>query len=91
MIDWFSFVGGFLGLFFGFSFLSAVEIIFHILRRIFKCKTHKRAKKLQIWRNFSRTGSVLSGIRRYFREFMTSSSIHSLSYIGDKNLKIIER
>lgn len=34
-IDWFSFIGGILGLFFGFSFISGFEITFHALMGVF--------------------------------------------------------
>jgi len=49
MIDWFSFVGGILGLFFGFSILSAFEIIFHFSRGLFSWRLSRIFKNDKIF------------------------------------------
>ena len=84
MIDWFSFVGGILGLFFGFSFLSAFEVIFHVTRGIFE-------KILSTVFRMERNILHSDGIREYFRKFLNLSSIHSFSYIGKDDLNKLER
>ncbi|XP_070505945.1 pickpocket protein 28-like [Chironomus tepperi] len=91
MIDWFSFVGGILGLFFGFSFLSAFEIIFHVLQGlaglIINCRK-QQSNRHQV------DGAELKTSRKvfeYFRKFMTESSIHGFNYIFGDDMKIYER
>jgi len=91
MIDWFSFVGGILGLFFGFSFLSAFEIIFHTWMLTFGGKPKKHLKIRRMFVKTSKSEEIIKKVRNYIKNFMTNSSIHSFSYIPDKNLKIYER
>ncbi|XP_070497894.1 pickpocket protein 28-like [Chironomus tepperi] len=84
-LDWFSFVGGILGLFFGFSFLSGFEIIFHIFSsvhgRVSQATTHSGRFK----------SHKLNKIVKYLKNFMNSSSIHSFSYVVDHRLRLYER
>ena len=83
MIDWFSFVGGILGLFFGFSILSAVEIIFHFWMMIFGRKYEAEAE--------SRNHMKLKKFQEYFKEFLRNSSIHSFQYLSKSDLRMSER
>ena len=85
MIDWFSFIGGILGLFFGFSFLSAFEIIFLVLKGVFDGKS----VNLSVL-NFKATNRFTKVIE-YCQQFLINSSIHSFKYIADKNYKLSEK
>jgi len=81
MIDWFSFIGGILGLFFGFSFLSAFEIIFHVLKGVFDGKS---VINFKVTKRFTK-------VIEYCQQFLINSSIHSFKYIADKNYKLSEK
>lgn len=92
MIDWFSFVGGFLGLFFGFSFLSGFEIMFHVFRGFQKkSKTKKLLKVKNSWIKESKMIQKIKKAQKYLSCFLRSSSIHGFSYIGDEDLSAINR
>jgi len=92
LIDWFSFVGGILGLFFGFSFLSAFEIVFHAWMLTFGGKSNrlKQNEKIIFWIK-KETDGKLNKILKYLKLFMRSSSIHGLKYIPSGNVKLLER
>ena len=78
MIDWFSFVGGILGLFFGFSFLSAFEVVFHVSRGLFGGKRNKVEKhQRSFW--------------IYLNNLLKDSSVHGFKYIFGDEFKMIER
>jgi len=92
MIDWFSFVGGILGLFFGFSFLSAFEIIFHAWMLIVKiggCKRFWNKDRFFRIKQFKISKSIK--YFKYFENFMKNSTVHSFRYIFGNDLKILER
>ncbi|XP_070507966.1 uncharacterized protein [Chironomus tepperi] len=92
MIDWFSFVGGFLGLFFGFSFISGFEIVFHLFRGIHYNERNEKLMKIRkSWIEDSKMTRFVWKVRRYMKSFFKSSYIHGLSYIGDENLKTVDR
>lgn len=88
-IDIFAFVGGLLGLFFGFSVLSFAEIVYFFGVRV-------------IWRNQQNVStdlrnqeesknSFLLPVKLYVLSYMKSSSIHSFAFIGDAERNLIER
>ena len=87
MIDWFSFVGGILGLFFGFSILSAFEVVFHVWMLIFDRKSlvHDQV------RTRLKGDMPLRQFQAYLREFLKNSSIHSFQYISNRELGMIKR
>jgi len=91
LIDWFSFVGGILGLFFGFSFLSAFEIIFHAWMLTFGGKSNRFRNDQRIVWIQKETDGKLSKTLKYLKLFMRSSSIHGLKYIPSGNVKLLER
>jgi hypothetical protein len=79
-----SYCGGSLGLFLGFSILSAIEIIHYLTMRVV-CNRAKR-------------NAVSSGIeeepetsKNYVVEFLDSSSIHGFKQIGMQKWHFIER
>ena len=90
MIDWFSFVGGILGLFFGFSFLSAFEIIFHASRDLFGEKNCRisRTRKL-FWKRKQKVDS--GSAAAYINHLCKNSSIHSFQYIFGSDFRLMER
>ena len=87
-IDWFSFVGGILGLFFGFSFLSGVEIIFHIFVGIFRSNWVNRK---EIIVNRQRIAPNVRKFREYFQSFLNNSTIHGFGYVSNYKLKVYEK
>lgn len=90
-IDWFSFVGGFLGLFFGFSFLSGFEIIFHILSGIFRRKSVGDQSTNVVLNEESNRVRKFEKIQQYFRIFLKNSTIHGFVYVSSHKLKIYEK
>lgn len=84
IIDWFSFVGGVLGLFFGFSFLSGFEIVFHACLGI----SRQNDVGLAI---IARTNEITHKTVEYLQNFLRTSSIHGLKYVLDSKLRIYER
>jgi hypothetical protein len=94
MIDWFSFVGGILGLFFGFSILSAFEIIFHATRRMFNWKLSIISPDNRIfWRRKHSVQKLMNNFELtvYLRDLMKDSTVHSFRYIFGEDFKVIER
>ena len=91
MIDWFSFVGGILGLFFGFSFLSAFEIAFHVWMGVFGERTKSTWNDEKIFLREPKTVGSLMKIWKYVQKFLENSSIHSFSYVSRSDSKMSER
>lgn len=91
IIDWFSSIGGILGLFFGFSFLSAFEVMFHIWKGFFE---RNRANVIDLSRisysKWRKLKSIIS-IWEYLKNYLRQSSIHGLSYVSDGNMRVVER
>lgn len=87
VIDWFSFVGGILGLFFGFSFLSIFEIAFHSWMVFVNVR--KKIVENDGWMSAKRNQSKTCG--EFLRQFFGISTIHGLKYISDGNMRIAER
>jgi hypothetical protein len=87
MVDWFSFVGGILGLFFGFSFLSAFEVIFHIWKGLVGLRTCNCHEKLLKFINESK----FAALRKYVKSFLSSSSIHGFNYLSSQELTIADK
>ena len=91
IIDWFSFVGGIFGLFFGFSFLSAFEIVFHVWMSLFGGNSRRHLKIKKMFTKTSRINKFFEKVGDHLKEFLENSSIHSCVYIADSKLKIYER
>ncbi|KAG5667483.1 hypothetical protein PVAND_015463 [Polypedilum vanderplanki] len=79
-IDFFSFVGGLLGLFAGFSALSAVEIFYWFILKIFTKDCNRRSTVVYPFKEIEVRKSNI------FEDFFSNSSIHGLSYLKDTNL-----
>jgi hypothetical protein len=77
-VDILSYVGGLLGLFTGFSFLSAVEIFYIFVIKAF----FKKSSKVEPFTPNS-TWKVSSIVHFYFEQ----SSVHSFNYIGKEKRK----
>jgi Amiloride-sensitive sodium channel len=89
-IDIFSFVGGLLGLFLGFSVLSAIEILhFFCINVCFKRKPFSETPKPS-WNLDKRTKSFNDRCD-FLANFMKKSSIAGLAYIADESIHLIER
>jgi hypothetical protein len=81
-IDFLSFVGGLLGLFAGFSSLSAVELLYWFVVSIFtkNCNQKTAIVHVQPFRPIEmRKSNILD-------DFIGSSSVHGLSYLKNTNL-----
>ncbi|KAG5668125.1 hypothetical protein PVAND_016078 [Polypedilum vanderplanki] len=79
-VQFLSFVGGLLGLFAGFSMISAVEIFYWFFVRIFTKKFFQRSTKVH---PFNEKIEKKSNI---FKEYFGNSSIHGLNYGINTNL-----
>lgn len=96
IVEIFSFVGGILGLFAGFSVISGFEVLYYFV--IYSCL--KRRKKLDILKvhpiennDFSDTKTQKFGNKlwRFSQEILQNSSIHSFSQIGGDKKVWIDR
>ena len=85
-IDVFSYVGGVLSLFLGFSVLSVIEI-FHLLVIKLIIPRKQTAKVL----NTSKVVTGARGFKQNFKEYMEKSSIHGFHYIADDEMTFLER
>lgn len=83
-LDFVSYCGGSLGLFLGFSALSAVEIIYYFSMRIVFAK--KREKKISnsVQRNPNKT-------QNYLIDFAESSTVHGFNQVVAEMRHTIER
>jgi hypothetical protein len=89
IIDFLSLSGGFLGLFAGFSVLSAAEIIYYfVIAPIIEC----RARRSTRVHPFARGVRAREGIAAaYIRKMLQESSIHGFNHIGNDKKSFIER
>lgn len=87
LVEIFSFVGGILGLFAGFSVISGFEVLYYFV--IYSC--FKRRKKLDILRVYpienyefveSKNDNFGSKFWKFLQEILNNSSVHSFSQIG---------
>jgi hypothetical protein len=83
-LDFVSYCGGSLGLFLGFSTLSAIEIIYYFTLRLMCFKNSR--KKVRCAESNDPPKQ-----RNYMISFMESSSIHGLNQIVMKNRHITEK
>ncbi|CAG9805270.1 unnamed protein product [Chironomus riparius] len=89
-VDIFSLIGGFLGLFAGFSFLSAGEIILHfIIYPLASLKSRRSSKIRPVFDELPEKSK--NAIVSYLLIYLEESSIHSFKYFGDIQKKFIER
>ena len=89
IIDFLSLCGGFLGLFAGFSVLSAVEIVyFFLVVPSMNCCSKNSTKVLPFADDVQLNQNVFFC---YINEVMQSSSIHSLNHIGNNEKNALER
>ena len=89
IVDTLSFIGGFLGLFAGFSFLSAGEVIDYLMIQPLKIFKKKKLVKIHPKRVMRRSKN--NKALKYFTIFLKSSSIHSFNHIGNEDKGLIER
>lgn len=90
----FSFVGGLLGLFAGFSVLSGTEVLYYFL--IHPLMELRKRNDSRVYPFEDNNNSIEIKIRRprilrFIKEMLESSSIHSFSQIGMDGKKFIER
>jgi hypothetical protein len=97
-LDFLSYIGGTLGLFAGFSFLTVLELVFYFTFRpaVRKVKCKSRVTPLQAWTEEAspRNNKVLKLVRKstsYFYHYMEESSLHGLNHASFKNLRLVER
>jgi hypothetical protein len=83
-LDFVSYCGGSLGLFLGFSALSAVEIVYYLTVRWMFLKYKKR-------RVSSEQSEDQTKPKNYLAELMENSSIHGFNQIVKKNRHVVER
>ncbi|CRL07760.1 CLUMA_CG020714, isoform A [Clunio marinus] len=81
-IDIISYIGGYLGLFLGFSFLSLMEIIYYVFIKTTSDKSCRKSGKP----NGNEEDSS-----NLFSAFIKESSIHGLVYMNDRKLSFTER
>jgi hypothetical protein len=84
-LDLASYCGGSLGLFLGFSVLSAVEIFYYLTLRVI-C-SHKQLNKVSIIRN----GEEPRRSKNYLVEYLENSSIQGFKQMTMKKWHFIER
>jgi hypothetical protein len=89
-VDIFSLIGGFLGLFAGFSFLSAGEIILHFIVNPLITIRHRRSTKVHAT-EITNTRQTQKQLWNYVINFLVNSSIHSFSHVGNRQKKFLER
>lgn len=91
-IDIFSYVGGLLGLFFGFSVLSMAEIVYFFILFLKTCRRGRimPVPLIKVVDTESRATLWLT-LKRYLSRYMLNSSVHSFLFIGDSRKKIITR
>lgn len=86
-IEIFAYIGGLLGLFFGISVLSMVEIFYlWLVEPISRDTTLVTTIAINVKVKSSR--SKIRRIRSYVRNYFHVSSIHSFNYIGDKSMRV---
>jgi hypothetical protein len=83
-LDFVSYCGGSLGLFLGFSALSAVEVVYYLTIRWMFLKYKKR-------RVSSEASQDQTKSKNYMSEFMENSSIHGFNQTVKDNRHIVER
>jgi hypothetical protein len=84
-LDFVSYCGGSLGLFLGFSMLSAIEVIFYMTLRVIcvKCQQQRVSP--------SETNTVATSRKNYLKEYIENSSIHGFNQIVMRRRHFIER
>jgi len=85
MVDVIALVGGFFGLFLGFSILSFVEIIYYFMMRPIINK--KGSKKRTAFAEESKH----KAFKNFTIELLNESSIHGFNYIGEKDARLAQR
>lgn len=90
-IEIFSFVGGLLGLFLGFSVLSFAEIIYFIAFGLMGKVKKRRVSPVVGITLAPRTNGAVTLIQGFCLNYMKTSSIHSFIYIADVTRSKVER
>ena len=89
-IDILSLIGGFLGLFAGFSFLSAGEIILHFVINPLDMLVKRKSTRVHAIL-YNTKPKWESKIWNYVVDFLKNSSIHSFSHIGNNKKIFLQR
>jgi hypothetical protein len=82
-LDFVSYCGGSLGLFLGFSVISAIEVVYYFTLRLLFAST-RRSK-------VNSGGEARTKPRSYIAEAVGSSSIHGFNQIAMKDRHVVER
>ena len=89
-VDILSLIGGFLGLFAGFSFLSAGEIILHFVINPLDMLLKRKSRRVHTILNNSKP-KLESKIWNYVVVFLENSSIHCFCHIGNNKKILLQR
>ncbi|KAG5674049.1 hypothetical protein PVAND_004038 [Polypedilum vanderplanki] len=90
VIDLLSLSGGFLGLFAGFSVLSAAEIVYYFLMiPLIQFRAKKSTRVIPF--NEESMKAKENSVIKYFKKILQESSIHGFNHIGNSQKNIFER
>jgi hypothetical protein len=96
--EFLSYMGGTMGLFAGFSFLTVLELVFYFMFRpaVRKIKCKSKVSPLQAWtkQESPQSNKVLKLVQKstsYFYHYMEESSLHGLNHASFRNLRSVER
>lgn len=91
-LEFFSFIGGILNLFAGFSVLSGVEIVYYFF--IYPCiemREKRKVRPIVVKRNPAIVAKQKRNLMRFLMKMLEGSSIHSFSQIGRDGKRPFER
>lgn len=91
LTDFMGSVGGIMGLIAGASFISLIELLYHILVKLCSQKSEVQPEVLQPKVLNINRDHVLYQFSKYFRHFTQESSIHGLIYTTGKRQKTVEK
>jgi hypothetical protein len=92
IVEYLSFVGGILGLFAGFSFITVAEVLYYFIVYPLIQRSKTRDSKVYPFNdqiNTTESGQLM--LSRFFKKALESSSIHTFSHIGGDFKSTIER
>lgn len=90
-VDFMSFVGGLLGLFLGFSFLSAAEVLYYFIIQPLIKMMQTNSSTVHPTETNEQSTVDSSYCKKFITDMLQSSSIHSLGSVGSRDKGVIER
>lgn len=91
IVGFFSLVGGFFGLFTGFSALSAFEILYYFAVRPIVDIKKERSSKVYPFTVVKAKNNKFGTIFRYLKNFLNESSVHTFNHIGSSSKSFAEK